>query len=124
MAEALVNHFLKDSWQAFSAGVNPSIINPKAVTVLNELGINTDNYYSKSVKEFLNRDDLDLVITVCDHAKETCPVFLKPVKSIHIGFEDPADYNHLSDDIALPEFRRIRDEIREKIISLLNEISM
>lgn len=119
MAEALINHYLKDQWQAYSAGVSPSKVNPRAIQVMNEIGIDLSQYRSKSVIEFLNRDDLDLVITVCDHAKESCPVFLKPVKSVHIGFEDPADYNDAEDDIALPVFRRVRDEIKTQLIEYL-----
>ncbi len=119
MAEALVNEFCKGEWQAFSAGVNPSVVNPRAIEVMKEIGIDISSYRSKSVIEFLQRDDLDLVITVCDHAKESCPVFLKPVKSVHIGFEDPADYNDQPDDIALPVFRRVRDEIRTTLIDYL-----
>lgn len=122
MAEALINHYLKDQWQAFSAGVSPSKVNPRAIQVMNEIDIDLSQYRSKSVTEFLQRDDLDLVITVCDHAKESCPVFLKPVKSVHIGFEDPADYNDAEDDIALPIFRRVRDEIKQQLIEYLFSI--
>ncbi len=122
MAEALINHYLKDQWQAFSAGVSPSKVNPRAIQVMNEIDIDLSQYRSKSVNEFLQRDDLDLVITVCDHAKESCPVFLKPVKSVHIGFEDPADYNDAEDDIALPIFRRVRDEIKQQLIEYLKNI--
>lgn len=122
MAEALINHYLKDQWQAFSAGVSPSKVNPRAIQVMNEIDIDLSQYRSKSVTEFLKRDDLDLVITVCDHAKESCPVFLKPVKSVHIGFEDPADYNDAEDDIALPIFRRVRDEIKQQLIEYLKNI--
>lgn len=119
MAEALINHYLKYKWQAYSAGVSPSKVNPRAIQVMQEIGIDINLYRSKSVSEFLQRDDIDLVVTVCDNAKETCPVFLKPVKAIHIGFEDPADYNDEPDDIALPVFRRVRDEIKEVLLGEL-----
>jgi arsenate reductase len=119
MAEALINHYLKDNWQAYSAGVSPSKVNPRAITVMKEIGIDINSYRSKSVSEFLQREDIDLVVTVCDNAKETCPVFLKPVKTIHIGFEDPADYNNEPDEIALPIFRKVRNQIKIKLFEIL-----
>lgn len=120
MAEALVNSALGDKWTAYSAGVKPSKVNARAIQVMAEIGIDISRNLSKSVTEFLQMDDLDLVITVCDNAKETCPVFLKPVEQIHIGFEDPADYNDEPDKIALPKFREIRDKIRDTIIPFLS----
>ncbi|MDY0152063.1 MAG: arsenate reductase ArsC [Candidatus Cloacimonas sp.] len=122
MAEAMINQFLGDKWQAYSAGTQPSVVNPHALHVLQELGIDTDSLYSKSVTEFLKIDDLDLVITVCDNAKEACPIFLKPVKQIHIGIEDPAPYTNEPDDIALPIFRQTRTEIMNSIIANLDEL--
>ncbi len=123
LAEALVNHFLLDSWMAFSAGTHPSEVNPRAITVLSELGINTDNLRSKSVTEFLHRDDLDLVITVCDHAKESCPLFLIPIAQKHLGFADPAVYSTAPDETALPKFRETRDLIKDKLLQLLRDLS-
>ena len=121
MAEALVNHFLGDKWQAYSAGTAPSSVNPRAKRVMAEIGIDISSSYSKSVDEFVNRDDLDLVITVCDNARESCPVFPNDVEQIHIGFEDPATYAKLSDDAALPAFRKIRDEIKERLLGELRK---
>ncbi|MFO7659787.1 MAG: arsenate reductase ArsC [Candidatus Cloacimonadaceae bacterium] len=122
LAEAMINHYLKDHWQAFSAGTQPSVVNPKALKVLQELGIDTSGFRSKSVTEFLDRDDLDLVITVCDNARETCPVFLKPVKQVHIGIEDPAPYSDEPEESSLPRFRAARDSIRAKILTYLDRI--
>ncbi len=116
LAEALINHFLMDYWLAYSAGTEPSQVNPRALMVLQELGIDTHGLRSKSVVEFLDMPDLDLVITVCDHAKESCPVFPRRVKRIHIGIDDPAPYSDQPEEIALPYFRKTRDEIREKIV--------
>lgn len=121
MAEALINHYLKGHWQAFSAGTHPSYVNPRAIQVLQELGIETGYLASKSISEFWHRDDLDLIVTVCDHARENCPVFYKPVPQIHIGFPDPADYNQASDEEALPSFRAVRDKIIEQLISHLQD---
>lgn len=119
MTEGLVNYELSDSWMAFSAGVEPSYVNPRAVKVMAEIGIDISGSRSKSVEEFLARDDLDLVITVCDHAKETCPAFLQPVAQVHMGFEDPAPYNDGPDEIALSKLREIRDKIRKELLPYL-----
>lgn len=121
MAEALINHHLGDRWQAVSAGVEPSQVNPRAVQVMAEIGISIEDARSKSVEEFLDRSDLDLVITVCDNAKETCPVFPHPVPQIHIPFEDPAPYTHEPDAIALPKFREVRDQIMDVLLRKLGE---
>lgn len=121
MAEAIVNQFLGDTWLAYSAGVAPSRVNYRAKQVLAEIGIDSAAYYSKSVEEFIKRDDLDLVITVCDNARQACPVFSTSVKKIHIGIEDPAPFTDLPDDIALPKFREIRDEIQARILTELKK---
>jgi arsenate reductase len=121
MAEALINYDLKDSWQAFSAGTKPSQVNRRAIEVMAEIGIDISTSRSKSIDEFITRNDLNLVITVCDNAKETCPVFPANVRNIHVGFEDPAPFTDLPDSIALPKFRQIRNEIRAKLIPLLKK---
>ncbi|HHD80360.1 MAG TPA: arsenate reductase ArsC [Campylobacterales bacterium] len=88
IAEALINKYL-DGINAYSSGVNPSgRINPNAKKVLEENNVWRDNYHSKTL-DSLDGIDFDLVVTVCDHAKETCPMFPKAVPTIHIGFEDP-----------------------------------
>jgi len=117
IAEAMINHYLADKYTACSAGVNPSTVNPLALQVIGELGIETQGFRSKSVAEFLDRDDLDLVITVCDHAKESCPFFLKPVQQVHLGITDPAPYS--ADPDALIHFRATRQEIMDKVIAWL-----
>jgi arsenate reductase len=121
MAEAIVNHFVGAKWLAYSAGVAPSRVNYRAKQVLAEIGIDSGGYYSKPVEEFVKRDDLDLVITVCDNARQACPVFNAPVNKIHIGIEDPAPFTDLPDDIALPKFREIRDTIKLRILAELNK---
>lgn len=119
MAEALINHDLAGEWEAYSAGVESSKLNPRAVEVMSELGISLDGYESKGVEEFLHRDDLDLVVTVCDHARETCPIFPHQVEQVHVGFEDPAPFTDEPDSIALPKFREVRDNIRQELIDYL-----
>lgn len=120
MAETLINHLLGDRYLAYSAGVAHSSVNPWAIRVLEEIGIPTSDLRSKNVSEFLNRDDLDLVITVCDHAKESCPVFFKPIPRVHLGIADPAPFSGRAD--AVDFFRRTRDEILAKVITYLKEL--
>lgn len=121
MAEAWINHLLGDRWEAVSAGVEPSKVNPRAIQVMAEVGIDISQYHSKSVNEFLSDEAISLVVTVCDHARETCPVFLRPVQQIHIGFDDPAPFTNEPDEIALPIFREVRDEIRKTLIVFLQK---
>jgi arsenate reductase len=113
IAEALVNAKL-DRIEAKSAGVAPAgKVNPNAKKVLEEHGIWNDKYYSKHLNDVIN-EDFDLVVTVCDHAKETCPIFPKPVPKIHVGFEDPdgKDYK---------EFQKTYKEIEKKLLPKIKE---
>jgi arsenate reductase len=88
IAEALINAKL-DGVEAYSCGVNPSgKVNPHAKMILKKHGMWDDNYYSKDLDEVIDID-FDLVVTVCDNAKETCPTFPKDTKIIHVGFADP-----------------------------------
>ncbi len=90
MAEALVNAKLGDCVRAESSGVAASgKVNPHAEALLRERGLWRDDYHSKVIDEVLDKP-FDLVVTVCDNAKETCPMFPKAVKTIHVGFEDPS----------------------------------
>jgi arsenate reductase len=111
MAEAFMKSF-DDSLEVYSAGTNPSHqVHPLAVQVMDELGFDLSDHYPQDVDVFLDHS-FDYVITVCDNAKETCPVFSGDVKhNIHIGFEDPADAEGTLEE-KLNIFRRIRDEIR------------
>ena len=103
----------------FSAGTRPSEqVHPKAIAVMRELGIDLSDQSPKNVDEFLH-EAFDYVITVCDHAKETCPVFSGQVKQqVHIGFDDPAEATGTEEEI-YAEFRRIRDEIKTDMRSFL-----
>ncbi len=117
MAEGFLKSFHKNIL-AFSAGTAPSgEIHPKAIRVMNEIGIDISNGNPKSVEEFIN-DHFDYVITVCDGAKEVCPVFKGDVKyHLHIGFDDPADATGSEDEI-ITVFRRVRDEIKKDFYKL------
>ena len=111
MAEAFLKSFDKEL-TVQSAGTNPSSqVNPYTVKVMQEIGIDISQNKPKNVDVFL-KDSFDYVITVCDNAKETCPVFFGKVgKTLHIGFEDPADAKGTDEEI-LSEHRRIRDLIK------------
>jgi arsenate reductase len=113
MAEGFLKSF-DDKLEVYSAGTKPEItVNPIAVRVMHEIGINISNNLSKSIDLFLEYE-WDYVITVCDNAKEVCPVFSGKVKNkIHIGFEDPADAVGSEDEV-LVVYRKIRDEIKDK----------
>lgn len=121
----MAEHFLKSfdpSFQVHSAGTNPaSEVNPNTIQVMQEVGIDMTGSYPKNVDRFLN-DSFDYVITVCDHAKETCPVFLGRVKHrLHMGFDDPAEVRG-SDEHVLSEYRRIRDEIKTALEKFYREL--
>jgi arsenate reductase len=117
MAEGLINHFLGGTFQAFSAGTEATRVNPLVARVLSELGIDISHHYSKTMDEFAGQK-FDYVVTLCGDANEKCPLFFGGVKRVHIGFDDPSRL-HGSPDEVLPEFRRVRDQIKERIIAYL-----
>lgn len=112
MAEGLLRHDGGEAFEVDSAGVKPSQVRPEAIEVMKEIGIDISGHRSKSVDEF-NGQEFDYVITVCDHAKETCPVFPGKTRRIHESFEDPPAPGTKSEEETLAIFRRVRDEIRE-----------
>ncbi len=108
MAEAFLNSHYGDRYEAQSAGIEPTEVNPYAIKVMEEIGIDITKHRSKSISEFRD-DNFDYVITVCDHAKESCP-FFPGEKIIHNGFEDPSKFEGTEEEI-LAKTRRVRDEI-------------
>lgn len=114
MAEALANHFLCHNCQAFSAGTEATRVNPLAAMVLTELGVDTSLLRSKTLDEFDGKT-FDHVVTLCGDANEKCPLFFGGVQRIHRGFEDPSRLSGNVEEV-LPEFRRVRDEIKNWII--------
>jgi len=112
MAEGVLKHYGSDRFEVESAGSKPSRVNEIAIKVMNEIGIDISRQRSKHVKEFMNQP-FDYVITVCDQAKESCPVFRGPGKRLHWFFPDPPHQSEESAEI-LMEFRRIRDMIHDK----------
>ena len=114
MAEGLMRTLYPDRYEPWSAGTEPSGVNPYAVKVMAEIGIDISLHRSKSLDDFLDMK-FDYVVTVCDHAKQICPFFPGGKESIHKGFEDPAAFTGREDEkIAI--FRRVRDEIGEWIV--------
>lgn len=111
MAEGFLKSF-DPLLKVYSAGTNPSSqVHPKAVQVMKEVGINISDGYPKDVNKFIDQT-FDYVITVCDHARESCPVFLGKVREqLHIGFEDPAEATGTEEEV-LVIFRKIRDQIK------------
>ncbi|MCX6564058.1 MAG: arsenate reductase ArsC [Candidatus Aminicenantes bacterium] len=117
MAEALVNHDLGDHFEAYSAGTAPKTPHPAALKVLAEIGIDHSRARSKSLEEYEGQP-FDYVITLCDGANETCPLFFGGVERVHLGFEDPIRVIGTEDEI-LTAFRRVRDQIRETVENYL-----
>lgn len=111
MAEGILQHDGHGAFQVESAGVKPSHVRPEAIQAMQEIGIDIAGHRSKSVEEFIGQD-FDYVITVCDHANETCPVFPGTTKRIHRSFEDPPAIGAKSPEETIAVFRRVRDEIR------------
>ncbi len=119
MAEGLLRHDGGPEYEGFSAGIHPSHVRPEAIQVMREAGIDISTHRSKSVEEFAGQH-FDYVITVCDNAKESCPVFPATTKRIHWSLEDPAAVLG-SEDQRLAEFRRIRDQIRTHLSKFTQE---
>ncbi|MCX5893546.1 MAG: arsenate reductase ArsC [Deltaproteobacteria bacterium] len=117
MAEGLVNHDLAGQVQAWSAGVRPSRVNPRAIQVMAELGIDISHHRSKSVDDLAGQR-FDLVITVCDQAQEQCPLFPGETEIMHVGFPDPGKAIGSEEEI-MAVFRQVRDEMRQQLIPLL-----
>ncbi len=119
MAEGLVNHFLAGKAKAFSAGVRPKMVNPRAIQVMGELGIDISGHRSKSVDE-LTGEKFHLVITVCDRAAGECPIFPGNTEVMHLGFPDPAQATGPDNEI-MAVFRQMRDDMRASLLPLVEK---
>ena len=120
MAEGLLRHMADDRFEVFSAGLLPSYVRPNAITVMNEIGIDISRHRSKSLDEFL--DTLfDFVITVCDHAREQCPIFPGPAKRIHWSIDDPVAPG--GEAAQLKAFRCARDELQRRLQSFVADVA-
>ena len=120
MAEGFLRHFAGDKFEAFSAGVKPTQINPLAIKVMAEVGIDVSKHRSKSALEFIGQK-FDYVITVCDNAKQTCPVFPGKYEKAHWSLEDPAVAQG-SEEQKLVVFRRLRDQIKQNIADWMKSV--
>jgi len=119
MAEGWARHLKRDRFEACSAGVETHGLNPNAVKVMAEAGVDISKHRSRHIDEF--RDvELDHVITVCGHAHESCPVFPGKTKVTHVGFDDPPRLakDAATEEEALAHYRRVRDEIRAFVETL------
>lgn len=119
MAEGLLRHDAGDRFEVESAGTRPSQVRPEAIHALGELGIDISAHRSKHVDEVLGQN-FDYVLTVCDNAKESCPVFPSTAKCIHHNFEDPAAVQGSEED-RLAAFRRVRDQIAAWLKTFVKE---
>lgn len=122
MAEALWNRQAEGTWTAQSAGSKPSgYVHPLAIRAMQELDVDLSAHTSKSLEPFL-KEDFDLIVTVCDNAKEACPIFPGAARTVHMPFEDPADATGTEAE-QLEVFRKVRDKINAKIQSFLKSES-
>ncbi|SDN95574.1 protein tyrosine phosphatase [Desulfonauticus submarinus] len=119
MAEGFARHLLNKCIEPYSAGVLKHVVDPFAIKVMQEEGIDISNHFSKTIDELKNKK-FDYIITLCDHAKETCPYF--PGKTIHYSFPDPPSLSAQTQNIeeALTIYRDVRDRIKLFVLSLPN----
>jgi arsenate reductase (thioredoxin) len=125
MAEGWTRHLKSNAIDAYSAGVEPHGIDPRAVKAMAEVGIDISGQVSKHL-DILQGIEFDYVITLCDQANESCPLFLGKTRRLHVGFDDPPKLatGSPSEEEALQHYRRIRDEIKafvEKLPDVLEE---
>jgi arsenate reductase (thioredoxin) len=117
MAEGIVNHCFGNRLRAFSAGTEATAVNPRAVKVMQEIGIDISGHRSKTMDKFAG-EKFDYVITLCGDANEKCPLFFGGVERMHMSFSDPAKAAGTEEEI-MAEFRRVRDEIRQRLAEFL-----
>ncbi len=115
MAEGILRHYGADRFEVESAGSEPSQVNPTAIEVMKEIGIDISRHRSKHVREFLGKH-FYYIITVCDKANESCPIFPGPSQRLHWSFPDPPHAKEITGEVK-DEFRRVRDMIHEKFKS-------
>lgn len=112
MAEGVLRHYGSNRYEVFSAGTKPSSVNPIAIQVMKEIGIDISGQRAKHVDEFQGQA-FDYVVTVCDNAREACPFFPGSAERFHWEFPDPPHDKEITESI-LEEFRKVRDMIHEK----------
>ena len=120
MAEGLLRHEAGDRFEVCSAGLHPSYVRPHAIKVMQEIGIDISNHRSKSVDEFAG-EEMDYVITVCDHAAQHCPTIPAKNRRIHWSIEDPVAPGGEAAQLAM--FRRVRDDMRRRLRDFAQKLS-
>ena len=121
MAEGLLRHDAGERFEVESAGTKASFVRPEAIAVMREVGIDITGHRSKNVDEFEGQK-FDYVITVCDNARETCPVFFGKAHRVHHDFDDPATVTG-SEGQRLEVFRRVRDQLRTYLRDFSNNVA-
>ena len=116
MAEGLLKEMASDFFDVFSAGSNPSIVNRMSIEVMKEVGIDISSHRSEPISKYLNIG-IDIVVTVCDNARATCPTFPGCVQRLHWSIKDPAKKIENIED-----FRNAREELKKKVIELKSEL--
>ena len=119
MAEGLLKHYGNGEFEVYSTGLKPSYVHPLAIKAIAELDIDITNQYSKTVNEFIGQK-FSYIITVCDSAKELCPVFSGKHKSLHWSIEDPASASGTEEEM-MKVFRKVRQNILEKVKHLVTK---
>ena len=117
MGEGWVRHDLGDKVEVYSAGTQPSRVHPFAIAVMAEAGVDISSHRSKSLSEFWGQP-FDLLVTVCDSAKEACPMFAGAAKQIHESLPDPAGFTGAEEEV-IEKFREVRDLIQERLVPLV-----
>jgi arsenate reductase len=119
MAEAWTRYLRNDYYEAYSAGITPKGLDPRAVKVMAEIGIDISFQKSKDI-DSLGPIEFDYVITLCDNARESCPYYPAKTQLIHRGFDDPPSLaqDAKSEEDAMEHYRRVRDEIRAFVMEL------
>ena len=119
MAEGLLRYMAGDHFEVFSAGSHPSHLHPASIIVMAELGIDISNHSADSIDEYLDKD-IDIVISVCDNARQVCPVFSGDVQQIHWSIDDPFHGWGAEPSDLLP-YREIREILKDRLESFINQ---
>jgi arsenate reductase len=118
MAEGILRSLYGDKYEVFSAGSTPDKLNPNAIEVMKEIGIDISSHYAKNVMDFIDKE-FDYVITVCGGSGESCPFFPGGKKQIHKDFEDPSSFSGTPEEVR-EKFRKTRDQIKAWIVKTFN----
>ena len=124
MAEAFLRHYTGDQFEAFSAGLEPVKINPLTDSVMEEIGIPLTGHYAKHIREYMGKTYFGYLITVCSDADKNCPATFPDISHrLHWSFDDPAAFDGTEEE-RIQEFRSIRDQIKERILTWLSELDI